>query len=175
MACIAADGIHKSSMQRIAKKAGLTPSLIIHYFKDRSSLIQAVYLHLYDRMDVEIRRRVKLAKTPRERIYAICDAQIAEEFLTQEIVVTWITLYALIPEIPFLRRVDGIYTARMRSNLVYHLKALNLSHQEALSFANEIAPLIDGLWARKSSNANLTNEEMRQIVHGYLDRQLHNR
>ena len=172
MSCIATDGIHKSSMQRVASKAGLTPSLIVHYFKDRNSLIHAVYTHLYQQMNSEIRRREANATTPRQRIFAICDAQVSQMVLTQELVVTWVTLYALLPEFPALRRLDRIYVARMRSNLVYHMKQLGLQQDHALSLASEITSLIDGLWVKKAGNPNLPQQDIRSVVHGYLNRQL---
>jgi len=172
MSCIATDGIHKSSMQRVATKAGLTPSLIIHYFKDRNTLIHAVYMHLYQRMHQEIRRREAKAETPRQHIFAICDAQVSRIILTQELVVTWVTLYALLPEFPALRRLDRIYVARMRSNLVYHMKKLHLPQDHALSLASEITSLIDGLWVKKAGNPDLSDEYLRTVMHGYLNRQL---
>ena len=172
MSCIATDGIHKASMQRVADKAGLTPSLIIHYFKDRNTLIHAVYMTLYRRMHAEIRRREADATSPRQRIFAICDAQLSHRVLTQEFVTTWVTLYALLPEFPALRRLDRIYVARMRSNLVYHMKRLHLPHDHAVSLASEITSLIDGLWVKKAGNPDMSHKEIRAVMRGYLTRQL---
>lgn len=172
MSCIASDGIHKSSMQRVATRAGLTPSLIVHYFKDRNALVHAVYMHLYQLMHAEIRHREALATTPRQRIYAICDAQMSQMVLTQELVVTWVTLYALLPEFPALRRLDRIYVGRMRSNLVHHMKQMHLPQDLAVSLATEITSLIDGLWVKKAGNPDLSHEDIRAVVHGYLQRQL---
>jgi transcriptional repressor BetI len=172
MHCISTIGIHKSSMHKIAAEAGMTSSLIVHYFKDRTSLLEAVYMHIYTLMNEEVRRRVAKATHPIDRLKAICAAQACDEMLEREIVVTWVALFALIPEIPSLARLDDIYARRMRSNMIYHLCKTGLPRNDARMIANEIPPLIDGLWLRKAAQPDMCNSQMRAIVADYLERNI---
>ncbi|MEM9045021.1 MAG: transcriptional regulator BetI [Pseudomonadota bacterium] len=168
MQCITSLGIHKSSMQKIADRAEINSSLIVHYFKDRPQLLEAVYTHIYQLMDAEIRWRVKAAGSPMAKAIAICDAQVCDDILRREVVVTWVALFALIPELPSLARLDYIYAKRLRSNLVHHLQTGGVERSNALQVADEISLLIDGLWLRKAADANLDGDQLRKTVSDYL-------
>lgn len=172
MHCIGTVGVHKSSMQRIADTAGINSSLIVHYFKDRINLFESVYVHIYQLMDSEIRWRVKAAEAPLFKARAICEAQVCDDILQREVVVTWVALFALIPELPLLARLDRIYARRLRSNLVYHFCEGGVARSQAIQIAEELPPLIDGLWLRKAADPDLDTEKMRAVVAEYLRRNL---
>lgn len=168
MHCITTLGIHKSSMQKIADEAQINSSLIVHYFNDRSQLLTEVYMYLYQVMVSEVRWRLSTAITPRDKVKAICEAQLCDNILAREIVVTWVALFALIPELPSLARLDRIYRARVRSNLLHHLRRAGFSPDRARQVSLELPALIDGLWLRKAAEPTMSGKEMRSVVNAYL-------
>ena len=168
--CVANSGLHKSSMQAIAAEAGMTSSLIVHYFGDRTAIYEAVYAHLYQQVNEEVRRQTDSAETPFDRAMALCLSQLDDKVLTGDIAVTWVALYALIPEIPSLARLEGIYSKRIRSNLIHHLHQSGMTQSDARLTASELLPLIDGLWLRKAAQPDTSNAKLRSIVDAYFDR-----
>ena len=168
MACIHQDGISKASMQRIARRAGLTSGLIVHYFDDKDGLLEAVYRDLYRRLGEDVRSRLRTARRPAERLIAILEAQVSEEMLKPEIVATWFAICAKIPETPVLRRLEHIYDKRLQSNLLYALKGLDLDNEDALGITEELMALIDGLWLNLANPISLTPDKAREILFRYL-------
>ena len=170
MHCITTLGIHKSSMQKIADEAQINPSLIVHYFNDRSQLLTEVYMYLYQIMASEVRWRIGGAIAPIDKVKAICEAQLCDDILKREIVVTWVALFALIPELPSLARLDRIYRARVRSNLAHHLRHAGFSRDQTRQVCLELPALIDGLWLHKAAEPTVSGKEMRSVVNAYLQR-----
>lgn len=168
--CVANCGLHKSSMQAIATEAGMTSSLIVHYFGDRTGIYEAVYAHLYQQVIEEVRRQTDSAETSFDRAAALCLSQLDDKVLTGDIAVTWVALYALIPEIPSLARLEGIYSQRIKSNLIHHLRRSGMTQSDGRAAAAELLPLIDGLWLRKAAQPDTPNAELRSIVCAYIDR-----
>lgn len=53
MECIHKEGMARTSLQRIARYAGITSGLILHYFDGKEGLFEAVYRDLYQRLATE--------------------------------------------------------------------------------------------------------------------------
>lgn len=168
MACILQDGVGKASMQRIARHAGITSGLIVHYFDDKDGLLEAVYRDLYRRLGAETQRRLLNAKSPAQRLKEILDAQVCDEMLQPEVVATWCAIYTKIPEKPALARLERLYERRLKSNLVHALRQLGLSRQEATEISEELMSLIDGLWLNLANRIGLQAENARRILNRYL-------
>ena len=168
MACILQDGVGKASMQRIARHAGITSGLIVHYFDDKDGLLEAVYRDLYRRLGAETLLRLRRAKSPAKRLKAILDAQVCDEMLRPEVVATWCAIYTKIPEKPALARLERLYERRLNSNLVHALRQLGLSRREATEIAEELMSLIDGLWLNLANRIGLQAANARRILYRYL-------
>lgn len=169
MACIREEGVTRATMQRIARRAGLTSGLIVHYFADKSGLLEAVYRELYRRLGEATRTRLAKATTAFERLDAILDAQLSEEMLRPDITATWCAIYALIPENPALARLERAYERRLASNLTVALRGIGLPKATAADVAEELMSLIDGLWLNLANRIGLTPARAQAILRRYLD------
>lgn len=172
MACIHEEGIGKASFGRIARKAGVAPALIQHYFEDKETLLLETFRSIYREFTSGIRRRLALAKTPAERVTALMEAQIAPSVLTPEAVNTWLAIYALIREFPLLQRIEHAYDRRFIANLTHALRGMGLSAAEAREVAEELTIFIDGLWQNAANPVTFTPERSRELLYRTLHRRL---
>ena len=74
MICIHQEGLAAATLDGIARHAGITKGLILHYFKDKDGLLTAVYRDLYQRLGIETLQRLQKAATPRDRLFAVLEA-----------------------------------------------------------------------------------------------------
>ncbi|MEM7426408.1 MAG: transcriptional regulator BetI [Pseudomonadota bacterium] len=168
MRCIHEDGMARTSLQRVARNAGITSGLILHYFDDKEGLFEAVYRDLYKRLAGETVSRLKQSATARERFFAVLEAQVCDEMVEPRVVATWFALAAKAPETPSLARLERANARRMNSNLIHILKRLGLSRVEAAEIAEELLALIYGLWTNLAHKTIADAEAARTVLYRYV-------
>ena len=80
-------GFVGSTLAQIASRAGVSPGLVAHYFGDKDGLLEATFRTLSRRINERVRLRFATAHTPRGRIQAVIDANLAAEELDRKSVV----------------------------------------------------------------------------------------
>ncbi len=140
-------GYVESTLTRIGRRAGVSAGLVAHYFQDKDGLLEATFRSLVARLGVRTRARLRQARTPRGRVQAIIDANLAAEEFDRRTGTAWLAFWGQVPHVERLRRVQRVYQRRMLSNLRHPLQAL-LEADEADSLATMIAAMIDGVWLR---------------------------
>jgi len=147
-------GLADTTVTRIAKKAGVSPGIVHHYFADKDELL---FETMRDMLE-DLRRQSVLclnrAKTPRQRVFAIIDASFSSEQFSPEVVTAWLAFYASSRNSASLARILSLYHRRLRSNLVFALKQLDGAASYDFQ-AEAIAALIDGLYLRAALNPTL--------------------
>ena len=151
-------GLADATVTRIAKKAGVSPGIVHHYFTSKDELLfetMRLMLENLRRIAVE---KLSNANTPLERINAIIDASFAPEQFSPQVTAAWLALYASARQSQSLTRILALYHNRLRSNLLFNLKQMNTQPQNPSIFeeqAETIAAIIDGLYLRASLNPTL--------------------
>ena len=151
-------GLADATVTRIAKKAGVSPGIVHHYFTSKDELLfetMRLMLENLRRIAVE---KLSNANTPLERINAIIDASFAPEQFSPQVTAAWLALYASAGQSQSLTRILALYHNRLRSNLLFNLKQMNTQPQNPSIFeeqAETIAAIIDGLYLRASLNPTL--------------------
>lgn len=168
MHCLHEEGIARTSLQRIATRADITPGLILHYFDGKDGLFEAVYRDLYTRLGEETAWRLESAETPADRLIALLEAQVCEEMVEPHVVATWFTLGAKAPETPALARMEQTNTRQLSSNLTDILKEIGQSQSDATEIADELIALIYGLWTNLAHKTVTTSEQARAILFRYI-------
>ena len=136
-----------STLAQIASRAGVSPGLVAHYFGDKDGLLAAAFRSLARRLGERVRSRLETARTPRARIQAVIDANLAPEEFDRRSGTAWLAFWGQVLHVPALKRVQRIYQRRAISNLTYSLKQL-VAPDEARRLAAMIAAMIDGVWLR---------------------------
>ena len=167
MQCIYEEGMARTSLQRIARRAGITSGLILHYFDDKDGLFAAVYRDLYRQLAQETKSRLERARTPLDRLFAVLEAQVCDEMVEPKTVATWFAICAKASELPMLARLERINSKRLLSNLVHILKSSGLKHDDAMEIAEELLAMIYGLWSNLANNA-IEADQARAILSRYI-------
>jgi betaine-aldehyde dehydrogenase len=162
-----------TTLAQIAARAGVSPGLVAHYFGDKDGLLDAAFRSLARRVGNHVRARLRQVSTPRGRIQAIIDANLAPEEFDQRTGTAWLAFWGQVLQVEALRRVQSIYQRRTLSNLRGALCKL-VPAQEAQPLAAMIAAMIDGVWLRAALSGwrEADSESARALLTAFVDGRL---
>jgi betaine-aldehyde dehydrogenase len=140
-------GFVGTTLAEIARRAGVSPGLVAHYFGDKDGLLEATFRRLARTIAVRMRSSLALAHTPRERVQAVIDTNLAPEEFDKRTGTAWLAFWGQVLHVRGLKRVQTAYQKRMLSNLRNDLRQI-IPGEEARSLAAMIAAMIDGVWLR---------------------------
>ncbi len=163
-----------STLAHIANRAGVSPGLVAHYFGDKDGLLEATFRRLALRVSDQVRRRLQHARTPRGRIQAVIDANLAPEEFDRRTGGAWLAFWGQVLHVAPLKDVQVVYQRRMLSNLRYSLRQL-VPPDEARTLASMIAAMIDGVWLRAALSEwrEADSEAARALLTTFVDGRLH--
>ncbi len=166
-------GFAATTLALIGQRAGISPGLVAHYFRDKDGLLEATLRRLAARLARATAARLAAAEAPRARVQAIIDAYLAPSEFDQRTSTVWLAFWGQAIHTPALMRVERIYQRRMLSNLRHALRRL-VGPVAAAPLAIAIAALIDGLWLRAtlSASTEVDSDTARAIVTRFVDGQL---
>jgi betaine-aldehyde dehydrogenase len=162
-----------TTLAQIATRAGVSPGLVAHYFGDKDGLLDAAFRSLARRVSNQVRARLRLVSTPRGRIQAVIDANLAPEEFEQRTGTAWLAFWGQVLRVKSLKRVQSAYQKRMLSNLRSSLKKL-LPPEDAQRLAAMIAAMIDGVWLRAALSGwrEADSESARALLTAFVDGRL---
>jgi len=169
-------GFMGTTLARIAGRARVSAGLVAHYFGDKESLLDAAFRSLARRVGDQVRTRMRNIDSPRGRIQAIIDANLAPEEFDRRTGTAWLAFWGQVLQVPSLRRVQSVYQRRTLTNLTNSLKKL-LPPEEAHSLAAMIAAMIDGVWLRAALSGwrEADSASARALLTEFVDRRLNTR
>jgi betaine-aldehyde dehydrogenase len=136
-----------TTLAQIARRAGVSPGLVAHYFGDKDGLLEAAFRTLSRGIATRVRAALALAGTPRGRVQAVIDVNLAPEEFDRRTGTAWLAFWGQVLHVEGLKRVQAAYQRRMLSNLRSDLRSM-IPGEEARSLAAMIAAMIDGVWLR---------------------------
>lgn len=152
-------GYVNTTLLQIARRGNVSAALISHYFQDKNGLMQEVFRRLVWRVQRSTRQRLAQAKTPRERVEAVIDANLTPEEFDHHSSVAWLAFWGQVVHVPAFRRIQSIYQARMLSTLSHALRKI-VPLAEVRKTATAIAALIDGIWLRSTLSDGNENDSL---------------
>jgi TetR/AcrR family transcriptional repressor of bet genes len=161
-------GIAGTTLAKVAERAGMSKGIVLHYFRDKDDLLEAVMRLANALLRDEVVRRMRRAKGDRSRVEAIVAANFSPSFFKAEICNAWLSLCAEVPRNRKFGRIQRVIHARMRSNLAPPLRTL-LPADAVEAAVIGITAMIDGLWLRFGlSLGGLTREQAMAEMDRYL-------
>ena len=82
-----------TTLAQIAARAGVSPGWVAHYFGDKDGLLDAAFRALARRVGNQVRARLRQVSTPRGRIQAVIDANLAPEEFEQRTGTAWLAFW----------------------------------------------------------------------------------
>jgi betaine-aldehyde dehydrogenase len=162
-----------TTLAQIAVRAGVSPGLVAHYFGDKDGLLDVAFRSLARRVGDQVRARLRQVSTPRARIQAVIDANLAPEEFEQRTGTAWLAFWGQVLQVAPLKRVQSVYQKRTLSNLRSSLKKL-MPADEAQRLAAMIAAMIDGVWLRAALSGwrEADSESARAMLTAFVDGRL---
>jgi betaine-aldehyde dehydrogenase len=162
-----------TTLAQIAARAGVSPGLVAHYFGDKDGLLDAAFRALARRVGNQVRARLRQVSTPRGRIQAVIDANLAPEEFEQRTGTAWLAFWGQVLQVESLKRVQSVYQQRTLSNLRSSLKKL-VPRDDAQRLASMIAAMIDGVWLRAALSGwrEADSESARALLTEFVDGRL---
>lgn len=157
------------TMAEIAREAGASAASINYYFGSKEGLMEATMLHLLGKLRRAMSEGYATARTPRERLYAVMDANFADDLYTVPQCSIWMQFWANAPYSPRLSRLHRINRARVRSHFLAELKAL-LPPERIETARQALQCYMDGVWLQAAqSEEPLDPEAARAAAHRVVD------
>jgi betaine-aldehyde dehydrogenase len=171
--CLAELGYVRTTLAQIAARAGVSPGLVAHYFGDKDGLLEATFRHLARRVGDLVRARLRLARTPRARVQAVIEANLAPQEWDLRTASAWLAFWGQVLHVRGLKRVQRIYQQRTLSTLRFALARL-VPEAQARRLAAMVAAMIDGVWLRAALSewAEADSESARALLTAFVDDRL---
>jgi TetR/AcrR family transcriptional regulator, transcriptional repressor of bet genes len=141
------EGASGTTLEKVAQEAGASKGIVLHYFRNKQHLFEEAMREANAGLRDHVVKKLNAAETPFERLWAVIDGNLGEEFYKPPYGHAWLSLCAEVPREPQLARLQKVIHGRMHSNLMSGLVPL-LPRQQANEIALSISALIDGLWVR---------------------------
>jgi betaine-aldehyde dehydrogenase len=162
-----------TTLAQIARRAEVSPGLVAHYFGDKDGLLEAAFRTLARNLAARMRARLALAGTPRGRVQAVIDTNLAPEEFDKRSGTAWLAFWGQVLHVRGLKRVQTAYQRRMLSNLRNDLRPL-IPAAEARTLAGMIAAMIDGVWLRAALSEwqEADSESARAMLTAFVEARL---
>jgi betaine-aldehyde dehydrogenase len=166
-------GYVSSTLAQIAGRAGVSAGLVAHYFGDKDRLLEMAFRRLARRVGDGVRARLRQTHTPRGRIQAVIDANLAPHEFDRRTGSAWLAFWGQVPHVPGLKRIQSVYQRRTLSNLRHALRRL-VGPAEAARLGAMIAAMIDGVWLRAALSdwTEADSEAARALLTAFVDGRL---
>jgi betaine-aldehyde dehydrogenase len=173
ISALAEYGIVEFTFNKVARHAGISAALIVHYFTSKEALLEAAFRSAVRQLNHEATARLRLAAGPRARIEALVDSHLGHNDFSEETARVWLSFWGQALHVPQLARVQRAHQQRMLSNLKFDLRQL-VDTRDVLPMAHNIAAMIDGVWLRAAMNGGvaLQNGLARDLIFDFIARNL---
>ncbi|RWO28053.1 transcriptional regulator BetI [Mesorhizobium sp.] len=160
------------TMSEIAGRAGVSSALAHHYFGAKDELLLATMRHILAELTADMRRALRSASTPRQRVSAVVAVNFSDAQFQPETIAAWLAFYVEAQKSRALRRLLKVYARRLHSNLLSGLTCI-LPRSEADRVAEATAALIDGLYIRRALKDGVPNAATAiALIEDYLETKL---
>ncbi|NLQ16469.1 transcriptional regulator BetI [Marinomonas sp. M1K-6] len=163
-------GFAGATVSLIAKKAGVSPAIINHYFGGKDGLYEATMRSLIREFFEVLSKEVTKTKnkSAKSKVMAIVTASFSQSQTHPQVVKTWMGFWASAMHTPSLYRLQNVYSKRLQSALVCVLKE-EFEREKARRIALTVAALIDGMWLRGSLAGGIDKQESAEQIQAYLE------
>lgn len=157
------------TMAEIARVADASAASINYYFGSKEGLMEATMRHLLTKLKNAMILGYAAAPTPQDRLYAVMDANFADDLFTVEQCSIWMQFWANAPYSQRLSRLHRINRNRVRSHFLAELKQL-LPPDQVEPARQALQSYMDGVWLQAAqSEGALDPVSARAAAHQVVD------
>jgi TetR/AcrR family transcriptional repressor of bet genes len=165
-------GFNGMTVVRIGERAGMSHGIVNYYFKSKDELVTAVVRKANFLIMQDTAKRLRAARSPRERVSAVIAGNFPFDLFTREIARAWVSYYAALGRRSDLDRMQKAVDARLSSNLMHALVQM-VDRDRARPIADYVAVLIDGYWLRHTKSYDAVDARVAIAqIENFVDAQL---
>ncbi len=162
-------GLSDATLSLIGKRAGLSAPLMVHYFEDKSLIIEASMRRLSAILSREVTKRLSDNSSYVERLDAIIEGCFSLENFAPGTMEAWLEFWLHIPRTENLQRLHKVIAARFWSNIRFAFKGL-LPGQDVEDGVQGLSALIDGFWWRYAIDpASVNLDQAKRICRSFAE------
>ncbi|MDJ0932945.1 transcriptional regulator BetI [Breoghania sp.] len=166
-------GFCDATVADIARRAGVSGGLALHYFGSKKSLLTETMRHLLADLARELKEEREKAHTPRQRISAVIAASFAPSQFRAPVISAWLAFYLQAETDPETQRLLQVYHRWLISNLTHEFRTCVHRRGSAKQAAEGTAALIDGLWLQRAlAKGPADARTAMRLVEDYVERQI---
>ena len=167
-ACIVALGYERVTMRDIAETAGVSTGTVVHYFRDKESVLEAALLGKIQDTGIAFRAALAGAQTARERLERLVEASVPASDEVRDEWRLWVTFWGEATRNARLRAVSERqhqrWTRFLASILREGVAGGEFAPVDPDATATQIAALVDGLAVQATlGNPALSAARMREL------------
>src|SRR5690242_1672176 len=167
-ACIVALGYERVTMRDIAETAGVSTGTVVHYFRDKESVLEAALLGKIQDTGIAFRAALAGAQTARERLERLVEASVPASDEVRDDWRLWVTFWGEATRNARLRAVSDRqhqrWTRFLASILREGVAGGEFAPVDPDATATQIAALVDGLAVQATlGNPALSAARMREL------------
>lgn len=167
-ACIVALGYERVTMRDIAETAGVSTGTVVHYFRDKESVLEAALLGKIQDTGIAFRAALAGAQTARERLERLVEASLPASDEVRDEWRLWVTFWGEATRNARLRAVSERqhqrWTRFLASILREGVAGGEFAPADPEATATQIAALVDGLAVQATlGNPALSAARMREL------------
>ncbi len=155
---ISENGYEKTTIAKIAERAGFSVGYLHHHFSSKDQLLLELIRVINAEMHDLLVREFPNFEEPLDRILLILEANIGPNMFKASNAPAWMSFLARTRHDPEFSRMYEVLYRRMRSNLLPQLRVF-LSQASASKAADDLYAMIDGYWVRLAALPDSVSSE----------------
>lgn len=140
-------GVKGATVQRVSEEAGISHGLVHYHYKTKADLLEAAVKLTNLLITEEVLIRLKRAKTPRDRIVSVLEANFSPAIFSKETAQAWASCSGEAAFNPNFARIMNMIERRLTSNLAFDLRKI-MPDKDARQIARILTVMSDGVWLR---------------------------
>ncbi len=147
--CVNAEGMASASVRKIARKAGVQPSMIHHYFKDRDEMIESMVDLFADTIFDNFLDQMRLYNNPEVRFFKALEFMYSPDMINEEYSGFFLECCVEARRNPRVRATMAKTFRRFRQTIIAYMEEMNildgLPSQQKEGYASLLIALHEGL------------------------------
>lgn len=170
--CMLEKGFHGTSVQDIAKRAGISTGLIYRYYKNKDSIIEALVVVITKRMMSHMEKAIAQPKNQTPELFRQNKNNILNQIQNNIFLLMEVSSEATRNE--HYKKIIANAHRELQDKIVHHEKELNPHLDEKVIRSRHyfISILIDGIIMQRSRKMNTPNKELEDLINQMLLRVL---
>ncbi|MEW6079363.1 MAG: TetR/AcrR family transcriptional regulator [Thermodesulfobacteriota bacterium] len=147
--CVNSEGLASASIRKIAGQAGVQPSVIHHYFKDRDEMIAQMVTFFSDTIFTDFIRKMDRYKNPETRFFKALEFMYSPGMINEEYSGFFLECCVEARRNPRVRETLARTFSRFRQTIIANIEAMDilndLTKQQKENYASMMIAVHEGL------------------------------